>query len=737
MEKKLLDANHIWNFSKVVGVNRVNIDKGSDIVNLQFLDQKLWTALSCPVHGLDLDYKTLELIDTDKDNRIRVPEILEATKWITSIIKNPDDLIKEPRYLPLSAIDTTNPEGEKLLASSKQILINLEKPEVEFITIEDTSDLVKIFAKTKFNGDSIITEETADSTDLKNLINDIISCIGSATDRSGKQGVNQEMIDTFYKSCDEYSNWYSIAEADLKKYLPFGENTENALNSYNSVKAKIEDYFIRCRLAEFDSKSIEVLNLLHTRYETINPKDLSANMDEIATYPLSKIEAHKSLSLDSGINPAWKNAISQFKTLIINPEFNNKNSLSEQDWLKVQTFFDDFSKWKSDKKGAAVEKLGLVKIREIISQNRKLELTELILKDKALESEATSIVSVDKLVRYYCDIYTLIKNYVSFYDFYSPNEKAIFQSGTLYLEQRSCDMCIKVSDMPKHGLMAGLSGMYLIYCECTSKKKNEKMTIVAALTKGDIDNIIVGRNAIFYDRKGEDWDATITKIIENPISIPQAFWSPYRKVAKLIENQIQKMAAAKESQMEANAASKIDATSSKVDTLATPATPATPVTPDSTAQVPAKQPFDMGKFVGIFAAVGLAIGAIGSALASIVSGFVSLTWWKMPLAIIGILLFISGPSMIIAWLKLRKRNLAPILDANGWAINARAIVNIPFGNTLTQSATLPKNAVRNLNDPYAKKKRPLLWFLIFFIVILGVSIFLLWHFGHLKTWGII
>ena len=56
--------------------------------------------------------------------------------------------------------------------------------------------------------------------------------------------------------------------------------------------------------------------------------------------------------------------------------------------------------------------------------------------------------------------------------------------------------------------------------------------------------------------------------------------------------------------------------------------------------------------------------------------------------------------MIMAWFKLRQRNLSPILDANGWAINTRARINISFGTTLTQLATLPKGAQRSLKDPF-------------------------------------
>ena len=90
---------HKWSFSSVGGVKRVNFESGKDILELEHLDQKLWGALSCPVYGLELDSKTLELIDEDKDGQIRASEIIKATKWIGSIIKNTDDLLKEEAKL--------------------------------------------------------------------------------------------------------------------------------------------------------------------------------------------------------------------------------------------------------------------------------------------------------------------------------------------------------------------------------------------------------------------------------------------------------------------------------------------------------------------------------------------------------------------------------------------------------------------------------------------------------------
>ena len=86
------NSNHLWSFFRAGGFDQVRLDRGADIANLDKLDQKLWVALACPTNGLEFDTKTLDLIDTDKDGRIRPPEIIAAARWVTTSLKNPDDL---------------------------------------------------------------------------------------------------------------------------------------------------------------------------------------------------------------------------------------------------------------------------------------------------------------------------------------------------------------------------------------------------------------------------------------------------------------------------------------------------------------------------------------------------------------------------------------------------------------------------------------------------------------------
>jgi hypothetical protein len=394
-------------------------------------------------------------------------------------------------------------------------------------------------------------------------------------------------------------------------------------------------------------------------------------------------------------------------------------ALTEAEWAGVCATFAPYDGWQAKRDGSPVEKLGTARIREILGGGSKEVIGGLIASDKALEAEFNHIASVDRLVRYHRNLFTLLNNFVSFSDFYTRKDKAIFQAGTLYLDGRSCELCVRVEDVGKHAALAMLSRTYLAYCDCVRRGGSQKMTIAAAFTGGDSDYIMIGRNGVFYDRQGADWDATIVRVIEHPISIRQAFWSPYKRIGRMINDQITKMASARDKAVTDKAGAGIADAGKKAEAGKPAAAPA--------------QPFDVGKFAGIFAAIGLAVGAIGTAIAAVVTGFLNLAWWQMPIAIGGLMLVVSGPSMIIAWLKLRQRTIGPILDANGWAVNGRVRINVAFGGSLTKLASLPEGSVRSIEDPFADKKSP--WpKIIVMVTLLAVALYLLNARGLLYDW---
>lgn len=708
---------HTWRFFRAGGFDQVKLDTGSDLLHLDQLDQKLWTALACPTQGLEFDQKTLALIDTDGDGRVRAPELIAALKWAGGLLKNPDDLVKDVgvEALSLAAVNDATPEGKAIADSARTILNDLGKPDATSISVADTADTARIFADTVFNGDGVIVPESAGTDEATvQLITDIIETHGSLPDRSGKPGIDQERIDAFFADAAAFAEWATKAESDAATILPLGEQTATAAAAYQAVKTKVDDFFGRCRLAAYDARAAALLNRKEEEYLAVAVLDLSLTASEVAAFPLAQVAAGKPLPLQSGVNPAWADALAEFNTAAVTPFLGNRTELTESDWATISAKLADYVAWQSAKAGAAVEKLGIARVRALLAAPSREALAALLTEDKAQEANANAIANVDRLIRYHRDLYRLCVNFVNFQDLYDGGEPAIFQAGTLFLDQRSCTLCLHVQDVGAHATMAALAGTYLAYCDCVRKGSGEKLSIVAAFTDGESDNLMVGRNGLFYDRKGLDYDATITKIIDNPISLRQAFWAPYKKFVRLIEEQISKRAAA------ADAAS-----TEKLSSAATAVANAEQTVP---AAAPAAKKID----VGTVAALGVAFGAIGAfctALIGYITGIIELG----PLAIVGafiaLILLISGPSLILAYIKLRKRNLGPLLDANGWAVNSSAKVNVPFGTTLTGVAKLPPGSHSDTTDPFAEKRRPWGFYVVVLLVLFGLY---KWYVGDLN-----
>ena len=631
-----------WKFSTVGGVTRVNIETGDDIAHLEALDQKLWTVLSCPVKGLEFDERTLALMDVDKDGKIRVNEVVAASQWLKKVLVEMDYLLEGNDHIEFSAINGSTEEGKQALDAAKMILGKLDVKKEE-ISLADVNAYMAVYEE---------------------------------------------------KCKAEYT------AGDSEPYEPpYGDGSDDAEAAVNAVRLKIADWFMRCKLVQFDEDAAGALDVQVEKIAAISDGNLNDNVAEISAYPLARPRKEALLPLSEGLNPAWQAPMAAVVAAV--PELQGKESVSEEEWDAIVAKVDAYTAWKT---------AGETAMNEAIAAQ--------------VGEHAAAIEPVEKLLRYCRDYYRLLHNYVVFKDFYRRDDKhlAVFQAGKLYIDQRCCELCVKVADMGKSTATAGKSGMYLLYCHCVSKNGGAQMDIVAALTDGEIGGLHEGKNAIFYDRTGQDWDATITKIVDNPISIRQAFWSPYRKFGNWVTDKITKSASEKESKQ-------FDEMTAKADTASTNLT-AKPEEGAANEKKPAA-PFDIAKFAGIFAAIGLAFGAIGAAL-GMLGSFVVAKWYNVILLIAAVVILISGPSMLLAWLKLRKRNLGPVLNANGWAINSDVKVNTTFGKTLTSMAKYPKVVSP---DPFADKKTPLWRKILYWVLILGIAFLLIFRFTqHRWVW---
>ncbi len=612
IENLISKQGYDWKFSTVGGVTRVNIENGQDIAHLSELDQKLWTVLSCPVKGLEFDERTLALLDSDHDGKLRVHEVVAASQWLCKVLADMDYLVEGRDSITFGAIRHDTDEGKQVVEAAKMILGKLD-----------------------------VNKDEISLADVK------------------------AYMDVYEEKCKAE---YSAGEAEPYE-PPYGEGSDAAEAAVNAVRQKIADWFMRCKLVQFDEDAAGALDVQVEKIAAISAGNLNDSVGEISAYPLARPRKEGLLPLAEGLNPAWQAPMAAVVAAV--PELQGKDSVSEEEWNAVVAKVDAYTAWKA---------AGETAMNEAIAAK--------------LGEHAAAIEPVERLLRYCRDYFRLLHNYVVFKDFYRRDDKflAVFQAGKLYIDQRCCDLCVKVTDMPRSTGTAGKSGIYLLYCHCVAKSGGAQMDIVAALTDGEIGGLHEGKNAIFYDREGNDWDATITKIVDNPISVRQAFWSPYRKFGNWVTEKITKSASEKESKQ-------FDEMTTKADSASTNLT-AKPE--DAAAEKKPAAPFDIAKFAGIFAAIGLAFGAIGAAL-GMLGGFIVEKWYNVIILVAAVVLLISGPSMLLAWLKLRKRNLGPVLNANGWAINSDVKINTTFGKTLTSMAKYPKVVAK---DPFADKKMP-------------------------------
>src|SRR3989344_1663848 len=295
----------------------------------------------------------------------------------------------------------------------------------------------------------------------------LIDRLGPVTDRGGEPGVNRATVERFFEEGAALQAWRQDARAAVSG-LPEG--------------ARAPDAF--------------------------------------AALPLAYVRSGASLPLSDRLNPAWTGAMQAFAAQVVQPLLGERSELSEDEWRALVARFADFEAWSAARPETPLDQLDADALSALLAGDAQARLLDLVTQDEAAAEEAALIGDVERLVRYVRDLAKLAHNFVAFTDFYTRRDKASFQAGTLYIDGRSSDLCVKVLDAGKHATLATLSGVYLAYCECS--RPGEKLTIAAAVTAGDADQLMVGRNGVFYDPLGRDWDDPVVQIVAHPIRSRQA-----------------------------------------------------------------------------------------------------------------------------------------------------------------------------------------------------------------------
>jgi hypothetical protein len=184
------------------------------------------------------------------------------------------------------------------------------------------------------------------------------------------------------------------------------------------------------------------------------------------------------------------------------------------------------------------------------------------------------------------------------------------------------------------------------------------------VTAGRVAGLYAGRNGVFCDRDGKYWEAVVTRIVESQVSLAEAFWAPWKKMGEGIAATVKKFLGDRQAKGEAAAQA----------ALTTP-----PPTEGQNSQAGAAMASSV-------AAIGIGIGMIGAAFASVMAVVSSMSWWQILVGLAAIVVAVSLPSVILAWFKLRRRDISAILNASGWAINRQMRFSVKRARGFTRLA---------------------------------------------------
>ncbi|TSE25029.1 hypothetical protein Tsedi_01598 [Tepidimonas sediminis] len=538
---------HRWRFFRAGGVDQPLIDGADDLRALPGLDPKLWVALACPTSGLTIDPATMALLDRDGDGRIRRPEVLAAVAWVCDRLRDPGMLFDGGASLaPHDLAD--DEEGRALREAARLVLRRLGRPEDDPLTADDLAEPARVFPPDLPNGDGLVPAAlVASDAELEAWVGRLLAVYGSAADRSGQPGIGEAQIAAAQADVAAVRAWRAAQpEGDAATLAA-------AWQAVQALAAKVEDHYTRCRLAAFDARLQPALDWSPQALATLGEPALAAAGEALAALPLAHVTPEPLLPLRAeALNPAWAAAVEALRVQAVQPLLGEREALTEADWRLLNARLRPWGEWLAARPAVPAADWPPAWLQAWEEEAVAERLHAAVAYDLGAAAQAERIEALRALLLLRRDLVTLLRNMVNFADFYG-RAQAAFQIGTLYIDQRECRLCLPVADAAAHAQLAAHSGMYLLYGVC-ERAGEAPRGLVAALTAGDASDFMVpGRHGLFVDHTGRDWLFTLQRVVDNPISVREAFWLPYRRLGRLVGEQLRKFAAARDQAVQARA----------------------------------------------------------------------------------------------------------------------------------------------------------------------------------------
>lgn len=638
----------------------------SAVVNL---DPALWAATSAPCESLSINTKFISYLDQNNSGSIRVDEVIDAIKFLFESFKSEQELNNREKALKLAELNIESDAGkdfEKFVKKTFGI-----KDENSELSLEQVSDKIELVSSGPLKGDGNLTAKALENIDDLNLFNDILTV-------AGKDCLTMELLDKFMADAEDFLNWEeNTAKPELKV-----KDATLAYSAYSALKNKIDEFFSYCQLVAVDPVNGDRFRINPEKMpplEIKNPQEVSDYLDAM---PLAVPSENLELKLSSGINSHYQSHVKDFSMAF------KLTTLNMEKWESIKQELAPYEEYCSRIYGDPTGKLGREKLEHYLKGEEIKNLRNILHKDEKISDTLGSLKKLEKIIllRHYMPEF--IDNFVNFKDLYTQGKTSIIQAGSLIIDGRHFDLTLFVKKPDEHKKYALKSNLCMIYFELQNKDKNiPKLFAVASVTGGSVNNLYIGKKGVFVDNKNTYWDATVTDFVNGPISFWQTMLLPFRKASEAISQRMIKLSSFNAMEQNLNKGIKTVETQKKGFSF-----------------------MNAGSIAILCGSVGVA--ALGSGVAFAINKLKDVSWVKIVLVFLGVILIIMAPAVISALLKLRRRNLALFLEAGGWAVNQHLKLKSAIAKTFTYRPAYKKS----LNNAW------IYYILIAIIVIAGVVI---------------
>lgn len=649
----------------------LHIETAAELRTVLELDQAHWVATNAPINTINCDKSFLALMDTDKNGRIICQEVKDAIVWLLEVFSEHEGISNGSQNLRLGAINCANPQGKEIHEAAVKMLSRLGRNGAGEISLADIRQIKAQVESQSVSEAGVILPEAAEDAQVSEFIGEVIARVGGVEHPGGTLGVDQDKLDDFIKQAETFLEWHRQGEIPpgqaKTEIMPLGEQTFETYAILASVAEKIEQYFAQCTVLTLGENFAAQMGWTLAELQELDLDDPTVIEDVLRKAPLAKPKVADVLCLAEQINPYYAQALASFGKEVIPAVLKEtKNTMTSQEWGQIKDFFGTHKGWVQDKPSTALESLGTQKLRGYVDGEFATAATALIAKSKDTAFALDNIRLVEKAVLYQAYMISLANNFVSFPHLYDAQKRAMFEMGTLVMDGRRFNLAVSSADRVQHAKVAQTSNMYVLYVEVAPKGGRTTYEVAVPVTAGGRGNLCLGKRGVFYDLVGEEADARVVHIIENPISLSEALLSPFLRLGRMLTGKIESITAEAEKKFDSKASTAIN---------------------QATAG-----PASKGNTGGMLLGAGVAMAALGSALAYVTKTLADTQPLAIVVGVLAVVLAVMVPISIVAYLKLRKRDISAILEGSGWGINARMRLTRKQGKFFSERPKYPEGS---------------------------------------------